>query len=385
MEIATIIGLVILIIFAIIFILMTSVRIIQPYEQGLLVVLGNFKRILNPGFNMVPPLISEVIKLDLRTQVMDVPRQEVITKDNSPTNVDAIIYIKVIDPKKAFFEVDNYARATIYLGQTTLRSLIGNMELDEVLYSRETINDHMRDILDKATDQWGVKVEAVEIREVDPVGPVKAAMEEQTSAERRRRAAILTADGEKRSAILVAEGDKRSRILQAEGLRQSKILEAEGQRMATILEGQGEAQKLRILSMGALPLDHKALTVLSLNALKDMADGQATKIIFPFEVTRLMEGAANYLGVSQKTPEHTVSSLADMETMVGKVDDVLGDIPNASVLKAELKNIEQEMEKEARSTEQLAADLQKGRKDTFIEKELKVKPPVKKVPKAAQK
>ncbi|MCK4757064.1 MAG: SPFH/Band 7/PHB domain protein [Thermoplasmata archaeon] len=363
MDISTIIGLVILIIFAIIFILMTSVRIIQPYEQGLLVVLGNFRRILNPGFNMVPPLISEVIKLDLRTQVMDVPRQEVITKDNSPTNVDAIIYIKVIDPKKAFFEVDNYRTATIYLGQTTLRSLIGNMELDEVLYSRDTINDHLRDILDKATDQWGVKVEAVEIREVDPVGPVKAAMEEQTSAERRRRAAILTADGEKRSAILVAEGDKRSRILQAEGVRQSKILEAEGQRVATILEGQGEAQRLRILSMGALPLDHKALTVLSLEALKKMADGQATKIIFPFEISRLLEGAASYLGVSQDTPERTATSAQELEAMLGKAEDILGDIPSQSALKAELKTIEKEMEIEAKDTEELAESLQKGKKD----------------------
>ena len=375
MDIGTIVLLGILLIFAVIFILMTSVRIIQPYEQGLLIVLGNYKRKLNPGFNMVPPLISEVIKLDLRTQVMDVPRQEVITKDNSPTNVDAIIYIKVIDPKKAFFEVDNYVRATIYLGQTTLRSLIGNMELDEVLYSRETINDHMRDILDKATDQWGVKVEAVEIREVDPVGPVKAAMEEQTSAERRRRAAILTADGEKRSAILVAEGDKRSRILEAEGVRQSKILEAEGQRMATILEGQGEAQKLRILAMGSLPLDHKALTVLSLNALKDMADGQATKIIFPFEITKLMEGAANYLGVSQNTPEHTATSLVEMESMLGKAEDILGEIPSQSALKAQLQTIEKEMEKEARSTEEIAKDLQRGKSDA-VKKELLGESPV---------
>ena len=134
--------------------------------------------------------------------------------------------------------------ATLYLAQTTLRSLIGDMELDEILYQREKINTHLRDILDTATDRWGVKVEAVEIREVDPVGPVKAAMEEQTSAERERRAAILRADGNKRSSILKAEGAKRSRILQAEGLRQSAILEAEGERLARILRAQGDAQKL---------------------------------------------------------------------------------------------------------------------------------------------
>ena len=142
--------------------------------------------------------------------------------------MDAIIYIKVVDPEKAYFEVTNYRMATIALAQTTLRSVIGDMELDEVLYNRDLINSKLRDILDKATDAWGVRVEAVESREVDPVGPVKAAMEEQTSAERRRRAAILLADGNKRSAILEAEGIKQSMILKAEGSRQSKILEAEG-------------------------------------------------------------------------------------------------------------------------------------------------------------
>jgi regulator of protease activity HflC (stomatin/prohibitin superfamily) len=354
MSIELLIGLVMLLIFAIIFILMTSVKIIQPYEQGLLIVLGNFRRVLNPGFNMVPPLISEVIKMDLRTQVMDVPRQEVITKDNSPTNVDAIIYIKVIDPKKAYFEVDDYRRATIYLGQTTLRSLIGNMELDEVLYNREKMNLHLRDILDKATDVWGVRVEAVEIREVDPVGRVKAAMEEQTSAERERRAAILRADGEKLSAILVAEGGKRSRILQAEGVRKAKILEAEGQRLAMILEGQGEAQKLRILSMGALPLDHKALTVLSLDTLKKMGDGQATKIIFPFEISKLIQGAAEYLGISQGTPEHTAMSSEDLERLLGSADDILGEIPSQAELKEQLANIEKQIVQETRKPDDVA-------------------------------
>ena len=145
-------------------------------------------------------MISEVIRIELRTQVLEVPRQEVITKDNSPTNVDAIIYTKVIDPNKAYFQVTNYRAATVYLAQTTLRSIIGDMELDEILSNREKINLRLRDILDEATDKWGVRVEAVEIREVDPAPKVKQAMEEQTSAERLRRAAILRADGEKLSA-----------------------------------------------------------------------------------------------------------------------------------------------------------------------------------------
>ncbi len=213
--------------------------IIQPYEQGIYIRLGNFQHTLDPGVNIVPPFISQVIKIDLRTQVLDVPRQEVITKDNSPTNVDAIIYIKVVDVSKAYFEVTNYKAATINLAQTTLRSVIGDMELDEILYNRERINTHLRQVLDEATDAWGVRVESVEIREVDPVAQVKDAMEEQTAAERQRRAAILRADGQKRSAILEAEGNRRSKILNAEGNRQSKILNAEGSRMARILEAQG--------------------------------------------------------------------------------------------------------------------------------------------------
>ena len=165
----------------------------------------------------------------------------------------------MIDPEKAFFEVGNYRTATVALAQTTLRGVIGDMELDEVLYNRDVINTRLRDMLDRETDQWGVKVERVEIKEVDPIGAVKQAMTEQTAAERERRAAILRADGEKRSAILKAEGLRQSMILEAEGERQSKILRAEGERQSRILEAQGQAQGLRIISVGARPLDKRCL------------------------------------------------------------------------------------------------------------------------------
>src|SRR4030066_789821 len=242
MELGAIISLLILGLIVVLAVMTNSIKIVLPYEQAIYMRLGRYMRVLNQGVNFVAPLVNQVVRLDLRTQVLDVPRQEVITKDNSPTNVDAIIYIKVIDPSKAFFQVTNYRPATIYLAQTTLRSVIGGMELDEILSNRETINLHLRDVLDEATDQWGVKVEAVEIREVDPAGKVKDSMEEQTSAERLRGAGMLKADGQKRAAVLNAEGDKRSRILQAEGMRQSKILVAEGQRLATVLQSQGGGQ-----------------------------------------------------------------------------------------------------------------------------------------------
>ncbi len=352
-------GIIVLfIIGVIILILVSGIRIIQPYQQGLWILLGQYRGRLNPGFNWVIPLVSNVIKLDLRTQVLEIPKQEVITKDNSPTNVDAVIYIKVVDPEKAYFEVTNYRMATIALAQTTLRSVIGDMELDEVLYNRDLINNRLRDILDKATDAWGVRVEAVEIREVDPVGPVKAAMEEQTSAERRRRAAILLADGNKRSAILEAEGAKQSMILKAEGSRQSKILEAEGTRVSSILQAQGQAQSLRLVSLGAVPLDKKALTVLSLDTLSKMSNGQATKIIFPFEISKLIEQSAKYLGASEeKVPE--VGAATDVERIVGKPEEVLGKIPNPDELRAQVEDIESQLKKDLEDTAKTTKDLKK--------------------------
>jgi len=349
-----ILGLLIFAIVAVIVIVINGVKIIKPYQQGIYMRLGKFVKVLDQGFNYVTPLINEVVKIDLRTQVLDVPRQEVITKDNSPTYVDAIIYIKVVDPIKAYFEVTNYRTATIYLAQTTLRSLIGDMELDQILSNRETINLTLRDLLDEATDKWGVKVEAVEIREVDPAPKVKSAMESQTSAERLRRAAILEADGEKRAAILNAEGEKRSRILQAEGVRQAKILEAEGERLSIILKAQGEAQKLRVLSVGASVLDSKALTVLSLDMLQNLGDGQATKFFIPLELTRVVEGVSEYLGKGRETPERELSSIEEIERTVGKADDILGPIPSPSELRKEMEELENLMEKEKRETERIA-------------------------------
>ena len=357
---------------AIFLVAISGVRIIAPWEQALLVVLGRYRRRMNPGFNWVLPLISNVIRIDLRTQVLDVPRQEVITRDNSPTAVDAVIYIRVIDPEKAVFQVADFTMATVALAQTTLRSVLGDMELDEILYNRERINTRLRDILDEATDNWGVRVEAVEIREVDPVGPVKAAMEEQTAAERQRRAAILRADGEKRSKILVAEGDKQSAILQAEGVRRSQILEAEGSRLAKILEMQGQAQALRVLSLGSATLDEKALTVLSLDTIRGLGDGQATKIVLPFEISNVMRGISQYLGQGSDVPPRTPSELKDLEKLIGSSQTILGGVPTQEELRSELSSIEQEMKQESASTEEIAHAVEKkmGAKGADLPKEI---------------
>jgi len=337
---------------------LSGVKIVQPYEQAVYMRLGKYIRVLNQGMNFVCPLINQVVKLDLRTQVLDVPRQEVITKDNSPVNVDAIIYIKVTDPKNAFFEVTDYRTATVYLAQTSLRAIIGEMELDEILSSREKINIQLRDVLDEATDKWGVKIEAVEIREVDPAIKVKDSMEEQTSAERRRRAAILAADGEKRAAILEAEGKRQSMILEAEGKRQSMVLEAEGKRLATILESQGEAQKLRILAVGASAMDAKALSVLSMDTLKTIGNGQASKVFFPLEVTKIVDSLSQYMNSGTSIPDREVANIADIEAAVGKADDILGPIPSPAEIKSQIEEVDKKIDDEKKESETVVEEAQ---------------------------
>ena len=336
----------------IVVILMTTIVQVEQYETGVALRLGKFYAMLNPGWNFVVPLITQVFKVDLRIQVLDVPRQEVITKDNSPTMVDAVVYYRVADGKKAVLNVANYRSAIVNMAQTTLRGVVGDMELDEIFSSRDKINAILRNKLDVETDPWGVKVDNVEIREVDPSPNVKAAMEEQTSAERERRAAILKADGEKKSAILSAEGDKQSRILEAEGVRQAKVLEAQGERTKTILEKQGQAQGLRITAMGASTLDSKALTVLSLDSLKALGAGPATKFVIPFEITKLLEGASDYVGYSRKAGDRQLSEIKDVEKALGKAADILGTIPTAEEMAREIDAIKEEAEEAVKEVSQ---------------------------------
>ncbi len=346
MDADIIIALALIAVVAVVVVIVSGVKIVQPYEQAIYMRLGKFVRVLNQGLNVVCPLINQVVKLDLRTEVLDVPKQEVITKDNSPVQVDAVIYIKVTDPKNAFFEVTDYKLATVNLAQTTLRSIIGEMELDQILSSRERINVSLRDILDENTDKWGVKIEAVEIREVDPARKVKDSMEEQTSAERKRRAAILEADGQKRAAILEAEGKKKSMILEAEGQRQSMILEAEGKRLATILEGQGEAQRLRIMSVGASAMDSKALSVLSMQTIQKVGEGESSKIFFPMELTRLVDGISDYMGSASRVPDREVADTESITKAVGDPDEVLGPIPSYEEIKEEKERFDKSLDDE---------------------------------------
>jgi regulator of protease activity HflC (stomatin/prohibitin superfamily) len=257
--------------------LYSAVEIVRAYERRPLTVFGAYRKLLEPGINFVPPFVSKTYAFDMRTQTLDVPRQEAITEDNSPVTADAVVYIRVMDAKKAFLEVDDYVRATSNLAQTTLRAVLGDMELDETLSRRDQINARIREELDEPTDEWGVRVESVEVREVKPSPEVQNAMEQQTSAERRRRAMILEAQGRRRSAVERAQGEKQSNVIRAQGEKQSRILEAQGDAISTVLRAKSAE------SMG-----ERAIVDRGMDALARIGRSPSTTYVLPQELTSLL-------------------------------------------------------------------------------------------------
>jgi len=225
-------------------------RVVQQHQRGIVERFGKFKRVLEPGLYYVGPSLfdSVVDKIDMRENVIDVPPQSVITKDNVSVEVDAVIYSYIVDPKAVRYEIQNFRVAVISLAQTNLRNLIGDMSLDESLTSRERINAALRATLDEATDKWGVKVTRVELKEIQPPRDITDAMSKQMKAEREKRATILEAEAYKQKQILEAEGDKQNAILRAEGNKQKEILTAEGDRQSAILRAEGEAEAIEKVS-----------------------------------------------------------------------------------------------------------------------------------------
>ena len=262
----------------------SAVEIVEAYEKEALTVFGEFRELLEPGIHFVPPFVSRTYPFDMRTQTIDVPRQEAITEDNSPVVADAVVYIKVMNAKRAFLEVDDYKRATSNLAQTTLRAVLGDMELDETLSKRERINRRIQHELEGPTDEWGVRVEAVEVREVNPSKDVKRAMEQQSSAERRRRAMILEAQGERRSAIETAEGDKQANILEAQGEKQASVLEAQGDAISTVLRAKSAE------SMG-----ERAIIERGMETLEGIGTSESTTFVLPQEMTSLLSRYGKHL------------------------------------------------------------------------------------------
>ncbi|GAA0653395.1 SPFH domain-containing protein [Salarchaeum japonicum] len=253
------------------------VEIVDAYEKKALTVFGEYRGLLEPGISFIPPFVSRTYPFDMRTQTIDVPRQEAITRDNSPVTADAVVYIRVMDAKRAFLEVDNYERAVSNLAQTTLRAVLGDMELDDTLNKRQEINARIREELDEPTDEWGIRVESVEVREVNPSQDVQQAMEQQTSAERKRRAMILEAQGERQSAIETAQGEKQSDIIRAQGKKQSQILEAQGDAISTVLRAKSAE------SMG-----ERAIVEKGMETLEAIGQNESTTFVLPQELTSLV-------------------------------------------------------------------------------------------------
>ena len=242
------------------------------------------------------------ITIDLREEVINIPRQTNITSDNAPLDIDFLVYMRVMSEQadKSVLEVVNYRRAVVGIATTTLRAVIGEMMLDDVLSQRERVNEELRVKLDEVTVRWGIKVTQVEIREVEPPREIQEAMNRQMSAERVRRAAVLEAEGTKQAAITVAEGDKQAAILQAEGLRQSEILSAEGDQQAAILRAEGYSTALNTIYGVAQNVDANTMSLQYFDTLQKIGEGASTKYIFPMEFTKLLDPFVKSVTASQE-------------------------------------------------------------------------------------
>lgn len=278
-------------------ILMKSVRIIPQARAGIVERLGKYHTTLNPGFHVTVPFIDRVLPLiDLREQVVSFPAQSVITEDNLVVGIDTVVYFQVTDPKAATYEITNYIHAVDELTSATLRNVVGGLNLEETLTSRDQINTELRGVLDSTTGRWGIRVSRVDIKEIQPPHSIQDSMEKQMRAERDRRAAILTAEGQKQSQILTAEGDSRAAILRAEGEKQSQILTAEGDAKAAILRADGEAQAIQKVfhAIHASNPSQKLLTYQYLQTLPKLAEGDANKLWFiPTELGDALRGLGN--------------------------------------------------------------------------------------------
>ncbi len=271
------------------------ILIAKEYERFVIFRLGRSIGAKGPGLVILIPFIDTATKVDLREQFMEVPQQTAITKDNAPILVDFLTYWKVSDPERSVLQVGNFAAASQGIATTTLRAVIGDITLDDVLAQRERINQTLRSKLDEVTERWGVKITAVEIREITPPRDVQEAMNRQMSAERTRRALVTEAEGKRQASITLAEGEKMSAILRAEGMKQAAILEAEGQKMAQLLRAEGFAAALTEMFKSARNVDANTMLIQYLEALKTIGSSPSTKYIFPMEFTGLVKPLAEMM------------------------------------------------------------------------------------------
>ncbi len=296
MPTSTIIALVLAVIIVILLIT-SNVKMVQQTDAYVVELLGSYRTTWKHGLHLKVPFLEKVVsRVSLKENVIDFEPQKVITRDNVTVQIDTVVFYQVTDAQRYTYGVNDPILAIENLTATTLRNVIGDMELDQTLTSRESINSRMSSALDEATDAWGIKVNRVELKDITPPSEIRQAMEKQMKAERVRRAAILTAEGEKQAQILAAEGEKQSKILSAEADRQAKILAAEAEKQAQILAAEGEAEAIRtvqkanadgIVMVREAGADQSVLALQGLDAMKAIADGSATKIIIPSDLQGL--------------------------------------------------------------------------------------------------
>jgi regulator of protease activity HflC (stomatin/prohibitin superfamily) len=289
-------GLVVLLMFLFFLILFRPVRVVKDYERLVLFRLGRYVGERGPGLVWLWPVIDQATRANLREDFLEIPSQTCITQDNAPIDIDFLIYWKVVEPGLSVLKVRDFAGASQGIATTTLRAVIGDIPLDDVLAKREQINQILRAKLDEVTERWGVKVTGVEIREIVPPRDIQTAMNRQMAAERERRAVVLEADGRREASVKVAEGAKQAAILTAEGAKQAAILNAEGTRQAAILNAEGYALALSQISESARSIDSKTMSLQYLDALKALGAGPSTKFIFPLEFTKLAEAFTGHSG-----------------------------------------------------------------------------------------
>jgi len=290
MDNSALVLLFVVVAFALILIAATGFRVVRPFERGLVEFLGRYEKTVESGLRWVMPFVKRLSKVDMREQVVDVPPQEVITKDNVVVTVDAVIYYEATDPVKLKYNVANFSLAVTKLAQTNLRNVVGDLDLDTALTSRDLINMKLRQILDDATDKWGTRVVRVEIQRIEPPADVTEAMHRQMKAERDRRAVVTEAEGEKTARVLKAEGVKASSIIEAEGQAEAikRVADADRYQKETVAEGEGRAIE-RVF--GAIHTGNPTPDLISikyLEALARIANGQATKIFLPLDATAAM-------------------------------------------------------------------------------------------------
>ena len=279
---------------ALILVAATGFRVVRPFEKGLVEFLGRYEKTVESGLRWVMPFVKRLTKVDMREQVVDVPPQEVITKDNVVVTVDAVIYYEATDPVKLKYNVANFSLAVTKLAQTNLRNVVGDLDLDTALTSRDLINSKLRQILDDATDKWGTRVVRVEIQRIEPPADVTEAMHRQMKAERLRRAVVTEAEGEKTARVLKAEGVKASAIIEAEGQAEAikRVADADRYQKETLAEGEGRAIERVYSAIHTGNPTPDLISIKYLEALAAVANGQATKIFLPLDSTVAMGSVA---------------------------------------------------------------------------------------------